>query len=203
LASKKAGAPKLSKQEETLLQAQLAKEKVVRSEVESLKRRLSEGLQIVHSLVETQLEVFQHYISRLIALLLPCALGRPAELLGTAPFDAIIVSLQYRFLILIYVLILSKESRDLLRREVHIHKSLGRHCYPPCHQLDFCSGRPSDRAAGAYVNLIKSFICIWNAKHACRAYTKSSLSMLHSCGAEPIESCYILIHPPPANSNNS
>ena len=93
LANKKAGAPKLSKQEEALLQAQLEKERGIRNEVESLKHQLSEGLQIVHSLVDTQLEAFQSYISPVSGLLLDCALGRPAELLGTAPFDAFVVSM--------------------------------------------------------------------------------------------------------------
>ena len=97
LANKKAGASKLSKQEEALLQAQLEKEKGIRMEVESHRIRLSEGLQVVHSLVDTQLEAFQTYISPISGLLLDCVLGRPAEILGTAPFDAIIVRMTFIF----------------------------------------------------------------------------------------------------------
>lgn len=58
-----------------------------------LKYRLLEGLQVVQSLVDTHLEAFQGYIARATGLLLACAVGRAAELLDTAPFDAFIVSL--------------------------------------------------------------------------------------------------------------
>jgi hypothetical protein len=193
LASKKAGAPKLSKQEEVLLQVQLTKEIGIRTEVESLKRQLSEGLQVVHSLVDTRLEVFQQYISQIFSLLLACAMGRPAELLETDPFDAIIVSLLVKRVLLRAYLRSSKEIRKLLRRKIRIPNPLDRHRYTPCHQFDFCSGEPSGRDAGAYVHFtFPSFVL--EANFDCRACVESALSMLHSCGEKPNKPLYILIH---------
>lgn len=94
LANKKAGGPKLSKQDEAALQAQLVKEKGIRAAVDALKLRLCEGLDIVESLVDTQLEAFQGYISPITSLLLSCALGKPAELVDDALFNTFIVSLR-------------------------------------------------------------------------------------------------------------
>jgi hypothetical protein len=95
LINKKAGGPKLTKQEEAMLQAQLAKEKAIRSEIDAMRLRLCEGLDVVRSLVDTRLEAFQRYISPITSLFLACALDKPAQLVGDALFDAFIVS-RYR-----------------------------------------------------------------------------------------------------------
>lgn len=133
LANKKTGANKLSKEEEALVRSQLAKEKDIRQEVDALRLRLAEGLQVVHSLVDIQLEAFQHYISRLTTLLLSTAVGRPSELLGDAPFDAFLVSEENRPAK--SWLIEKIETRSLLRGPLLFRESVGWHSHSKSNQL--------------------------------------------------------------------
>ncbi|KAF5388937.1 hypothetical protein D9757_005117 [Collybiopsis confluens] len=86
LASKKAqsqkGAPVLTKQQQALVQAQLAKEANIRKKVEEIKQKILRGLGFVRSLVETfgsAGEEFKPHISQVVTLLLEGALIKGGE----------------------------------------------------------------------------------------------------------------------------
>ncbi|KAF7965509.1 hypothetical protein HWV62_43100 [Athelia sp. TMB] len=83
LASKKAAAATtLSKQDQALVNAQLAKETIVRQKVEDVRHNLLRGLQIVRSLVSSNMHEFQSHISAVAALLLDGALKKGSILVG-------------------------------------------------------------------------------------------------------------------------
>ncbi|KAJ6581434.1 armadillo-type protein [Mycena capillaripes] len=85
---KKAGAgAALTKPQQALLQAQLAREATVRQRVESVKADLLRGLAFVRALVAAGVPEFGVYISSVTGLLLDGALGKGALLVGTVAFE--------------------------------------------------------------------------------------------------------------------
>ncbi|KAL4068779.1 armadillo-type protein, partial [Scleroderma yunnanense] len=91
LANKKGGAlPALSKQAQTLLQAQLDKEAVVRQRVASLKANLERALAFIRSVVLVNVPELRVYISPIATLLLQGALGQGSRLVDSAAFDTFI-----------------------------------------------------------------------------------------------------------------
>ena len=86
------GEQSLSKQDEALVKAQLAKEASIRQTVNSSKQRILDGLELAQSLIAAQSDAFQSHISLVGSLLLACALGRPADLAGSMIYDTYIVN---------------------------------------------------------------------------------------------------------------
>ncbi|KAF7356649.1 TOG domain-containing protein [Mycena venus] len=88
LEKKKAGATvTLTKQQQALVQAQLAREATVRQRVEGVKADLVRGLAFVRSLVAAGVPEFRVYISSVANLILDGALGKGALLVGTLAFE--------------------------------------------------------------------------------------------------------------------
>jgi hypothetical protein len=89
---RKAGTgPALTKPQQALLQAQLAREATVRHRVDGVKANLMRGLSCVRSLVAAGVPEFRVYISSVAALLLEGALGKGALLVGAAAFETYLV----------------------------------------------------------------------------------------------------------------
>ncbi|KAJ7115902.1 ARM repeat-containing protein [Mycena epipterygia] len=85
---KKAGAGvALTKPQQALLHAQLAREAIVRQRVDSIKAKLVRGLACVRSVVSAGVPEFGVYISSVAGLLLDGALGKGALLVGPAAFE--------------------------------------------------------------------------------------------------------------------
>ncbi|KAJ7043552.1 armadillo-type protein [Mycena alexandri] len=85
---RKAGATvALTKPQQALVQAQLAREVIVRQRVEGVKADLIRGLAFVRSLVAAGVPEFRVYISSVAGLLLDGALGKGALLVGPAAFE--------------------------------------------------------------------------------------------------------------------
>jgi hypothetical protein len=92
LEKKKAGAGvTLTKQQHALVQAQLAREAIVRQRVEGVKTGLVRGLAFVRSLVAAGVTDFRVYISSVAGLLLEGALGKGALLVGALAFETYLV----------------------------------------------------------------------------------------------------------------
>jgi len=93
LAKKKSAAtPRLSKQEQSLVQAQIEKEAKIRSHVNRIKSNLDRCLRIISCLVCGNIEDFQTYVSQVATLLLNSgALDKGALLVGSLAFDTYIV----------------------------------------------------------------------------------------------------------------
>jgi hypothetical protein len=92
LEKKKAGAGvTLTKQQHALVQAQLAREAIVRQRVEGVKAGLVRGLAFVRSLVAAGVTDFRVYISSVAGLLLEGALGKGALLVGALAFETYLV----------------------------------------------------------------------------------------------------------------
>ncbi|KAF5363220.1 hypothetical protein D9758_008404 [Tetrapyrgos nigripes] len=90
LANKKASSgatATLTKQQQVLIQQQLAKESEVRQRVESVKNNLVRGLQLVSSLIDASVPEFRVYISSTVTLLLDGALRSGALLAGDLAFE--------------------------------------------------------------------------------------------------------------------
>ncbi|KAJ7252741.1 armadillo-type protein [Mycena haematopus] len=88
LEKKKAGSGvTLTKQQQVLVQAQLAREATVRQRVESIKASLVRGLFFVRSLVAAGVPEFRVYISSVASLLLDGALNKGALLVGPIAFE--------------------------------------------------------------------------------------------------------------------
>ncbi|KAH9002519.1 ARM repeat-containing protein, partial [Lactarius deliciosus] len=85
LAKKKsAAAPTLSKQEQSLVQAQIEKEAKIRSRVNRIKANLDRSLQMISYLIYGNIEGFQAYISQVVTLILSSgALDKGALLVGS------------------------------------------------------------------------------------------------------------------------
>lgn len=89
---KKAGAgAALTKPQQALLQAQLAREATVRRRVDGIKAKLVRGLACVRSVVSAGVPEFRVYISSVAGLLLDGALGKGALLVGPAAFETYLV----------------------------------------------------------------------------------------------------------------
>lgn len=96
LANKKAATSiTLSKQDQALVNTQLAKETIIRQKVESVKHGLLRGLHIVRSLASSNAHEFQSHISAVVALLLDGALKKGSILVGLDAVETYLVSSQY------------------------------------------------------------------------------------------------------------
>ncbi|KAH9175038.1 ARM repeat-containing protein [Lactarius sanguifluus] len=89
LAKKKSAvAPTLSKQEQSLVQAQIEKEAKIRSRVNRIKANLDRSLQMISYLIYGNIEGFQAYISQVVTLILSSgALDKGALLVGSLAFN--------------------------------------------------------------------------------------------------------------------
>ncbi|KAF8216432.1 ARM repeat-containing protein [Mycena galopus ATCC 62051] len=88
LEKKKAGASvTLTKQQQALVHAQLAREATVRQRVEGVKANLVRGLALVRSLVAAGVPEFREHISSVAGLLLDGALSKGALLVQTLAFE--------------------------------------------------------------------------------------------------------------------
>lgn len=93
LATKKpANASNLSKQDKALVDAQLAKESQIRSEVTAVNARLERGLRLVQSIVAANPQELHSLISSVISLLIAGAVRRGALFVGSAVFETYVVS---------------------------------------------------------------------------------------------------------------
>lgn len=95
LAKKKAAsAPAtLTKPQQALIQAQLAKELTVRQMVAGVKKNLERGLHFVRSLVAANVDEFRSYLSSVASLLLDGALARGSQLVGSSAIETYLVCL--------------------------------------------------------------------------------------------------------------
>lgn len=84
--------PVLSKQDAALVEAQLKKEVEIRAGVNTLKARLDRGLRLVHCLVASRVEEVKLHMSSLVELLLHGGFGKAVDLVGSASFEAFVVS---------------------------------------------------------------------------------------------------------------
>ena len=93
LAKKKSvAAPTLSKQEHSLVQAQIEKEAKIRSRVDRVKANLERSLRIVSCLVCGNIEDFQAYVSQVVTLIMSSgALDKGTLLVGSLAFDTYLV----------------------------------------------------------------------------------------------------------------
>ncbi|KAJ4478479.1 armadillo-type protein [Lentinula aciculospora] len=91
LAEKKAKAANstltLSKQQQALVQTQLAKEGLVRTKMKDIHIKLIRGMNLVKSLVETSVDEFRMYISPIVTLLLDGALAKGSLFVGDLAFE--------------------------------------------------------------------------------------------------------------------
>ncbi|KAJ3807969.1 armadillo-type protein [Lentinula aff. lateritia] len=90
LADKKAKAAKtstLTKQQQALVQAQVAKESQIRAKVNDVQFKLIRGLYLVRSLIETSVDEFRMYVSPISTLLLDGALAKGYLLVGELAFE--------------------------------------------------------------------------------------------------------------------
>ena len=93
LAKKKSvAAPTLSKQEQSLVKAQIEKEAKIRTHVNRIKANLERSLQTISCLVCGNIEDFQAYVSRVVTLILSSgALDKGVLLVGSLAFNTYLV----------------------------------------------------------------------------------------------------------------
>ena len=93
LAKKKSvTAPTLSKQEQSLVQAQIEKERKIRTHVNRIKANLERSLQIISCLVCGNIEDLQAYVSQVVTLILSSgALDKGTLLVGSLAFNTYLV----------------------------------------------------------------------------------------------------------------
>lgn len=94
LADKKAKAAKtstLTKQQQALVQAQVAKESQIRAKVNDVHFKLIRGLYLVRSLIETSVDELRMYVSPISTLLLDGALAKGYLLVGELAFETYLV----------------------------------------------------------------------------------------------------------------
>lgn len=92
VATKKATAVTLSKQQQALMQTQLGKEAKTRQHVRDICANLTRGLHLVRSVVTAGVDEFHSYMSSVLSLLLNGALSGGSFLVGTIAFDTYLVS---------------------------------------------------------------------------------------------------------------
>lgn len=92
LANKKASATSaLSKQDQALVDAQLEKERDIRSRVNSVKARLERGLNLIHSLSAAGVSEMSLYLSSIAGALLKGFTTTAVKLVGYALFERYLV----------------------------------------------------------------------------------------------------------------
>jgi hypothetical protein len=93
LAKKKSAAvPAMSKQEQSLVQAQLEKEAKIRSRMNEIKTNLERGLQVISHLALGNIDGLREYVSQIISLLLSTgALDKGTLLVGSSAYATFLV----------------------------------------------------------------------------------------------------------------
>jgi hypothetical protein len=91
LATKKATAVTLSKQQQALVQTQLEKEGKTRRHVQDICANLTRGLRLVRSIVTAGVDEFHSYMSSVLSLLLDGALSIGSFLVGSIAFETYLV----------------------------------------------------------------------------------------------------------------
>jgi hypothetical protein len=95
---KKPSPMSLTKQEQTLLQAQLDKEARIRTSVSSIKAHFERGLHFIRGFVEANVLAFRSYMALIVSLLLDGALcANGSTLLRQAGFEAYLVNFHRQF----------------------------------------------------------------------------------------------------------
>ena len=92
LATKKATAVTLSKQQQALIQTQLEKEAKTRQHVRDICANLTRGLHLVLSVVTAGVDEFHSYMTSVLSLLLNGALSRGSFLVGSIAFETYLAS---------------------------------------------------------------------------------------------------------------
>jgi hypothetical protein len=92
LATKKATAVTLTKQQQALMQTQLEKEARTRQHVQDICANLTRGLHLVRSVVAAGVDEFHSYMTSVLSLLLNGALSRGSFLVGAIAFETYLVS---------------------------------------------------------------------------------------------------------------
>ena len=92
LATKKATAVTLSKQQQALVETQLEKEAKIRQHVRDICANLTRGLHLVRSVVTAGVDEFHSYMTSVLSLLLNGALSRGSFLVGAIAFETYLVS---------------------------------------------------------------------------------------------------------------
>ena len=92
LATKKATAVTLTKQQQALMQAQLEKEAKTRQHVQDICANLTRGLHLVRSIVTAGVDEFHSYMTSVLSLLLNGALSRGSFLVGSIAFETYLAS---------------------------------------------------------------------------------------------------------------
>ncbi|EEB98078.1 hypothetical protein MPER_02478 [Moniliophthora perniciosa FA553] len=101
LANKKAAnTVTLTKQQQSLVNAQLAKEAEVRKRVASIKANLDRGLRLVGSLINASVPEFRVYISTVVTLLLEGALEKGSLLAGEMALETYLVRILHNVFLL-------------------------------------------------------------------------------------------------------
>jgi hypothetical protein len=96
LARKGSSSVSLSQQERALVQAQLEKEALIRSNVESLRSNLQRGLRFIEALISANVPALQRHMPSISSLLLEGALGaQGSALIGQNAFDVYVVGSCY------------------------------------------------------------------------------------------------------------
>jgi hypothetical protein len=98
LAQKKSLQPTLTKQEKTLVDAQLAKEEVTRNQLRILQQRLQDGLSMIQSLLVSQTAGFSGHLPSLASLLMEGVVKYGTPFLGLDGISTYFVSTAGHFL---------------------------------------------------------------------------------------------------------
>lgn len=99
LANKRPENSSLSKEDQALVNSQLAKESQVRARVTSIKANAEHGLALIQSIIKANVSEFREYITPVINLIVAGPLSSGSELSGPAAFETYIVSYLLFFLI--------------------------------------------------------------------------------------------------------
>lgn len=81
----------MSKQEQALVDAQLAKEQSTRDELTLLQRKIQDGLSMIDSLLKSRTEEINHHLSKLATVLITGVLQYGTPLVGSAALSTYIV----------------------------------------------------------------------------------------------------------------
>lgn len=108
--------PTLSKQEQSLLQAQIEKEAKIRSRMSEIKASLDRALQTISHLALGNIDDFRAYVSQIVGLLLSSgALDKGTLLVGSLAFTTLLVwPLPFRFSVLTLLQDVSRCCSDRL-----------------------------------------------------------------------------------------
>lgn len=94
IAKKKAGSSggALSKQDQALVNAQVAKETTTRAQISEVQREFLQGLEVFRALLNGRTEVFDNHLEQILAVVIASAVGPAAFLVGDAACGLYLVS---------------------------------------------------------------------------------------------------------------